>query len=165
GGADGIDSDGLPVDKDFAGVRLLHAAENFHQRALAGAVLADNRDDLAPPDGQIDPIERGHARERFADFSRFQQRRHHLPRSFLSSSQNACAPSLRMTRTGTSMILFEGMPASWPRARAVNTLTDWYPNSNGCCTTVAWTVPSSTAASVSSSSSKPTIGILPCLCA
>ena len=87
GGADGIDAGGSAVDKDLAGIRLLHAAENFHQRAFARAVLADDGDDFAPPDGQIDPIERGHAGEGFADLSRFQQRRSH--------GGDAFTPSLR----------------------------------------------------------------------
>ncbi len=38
---------GLPFQQDPPAVRLLSAAQNLGQRALAGAVLADQRQDLA----------------------------------------------------------------------------------------------------------------------
>ena len=44
----------LAVQADAAGAGLHHPAQHLHQRALAGAVLADEADDLAPPDGEAD---------------------------------------------------------------------------------------------------------------
>ena len=41
-----VERDRLPVQQDLAGVRLVHTREDLDQRALAGAVLADERVDL-----------------------------------------------------------------------------------------------------------------------
>ncbi len=49
---------GRPVDEDAAAVRLEDAFEQPHQRRLAGAVLADQRQDLAGPDLEADALER-----------------------------------------------------------------------------------------------------------
>ena len=40
----------LSGNQDFAGVRLVHAAEDFHQRRFASAILADQPDDLTRVD-------------------------------------------------------------------------------------------------------------------
>ncbi len=40
---------GRAADPDFAGVRLIVAVEDAHQGRLAGAVLADDAMDAAPP--------------------------------------------------------------------------------------------------------------------
>src|SRR5918992_1616478 len=47
----------LAGDHDHAGVRLVNAAEDPHERALPGAVLADERVDLAGGEGEIDASE------------------------------------------------------------------------------------------------------------
>ncbi len=46
----------LALDQDLAGVRVNQAVKNVHQRALAGAVFADERMDLALTNCQIDVI-------------------------------------------------------------------------------------------------------------
>ena len=45
--ADVADDDRRAVDQHLAGVGLLDPADDLHQRGLAGAVLAEQRDDFA----------------------------------------------------------------------------------------------------------------------
>ena len=47
---------GLVVDEDLALVRLVQPVQDVHQRGLAGAVLAEQRMDLAGLDDQVDGI-------------------------------------------------------------------------------------------------------------
>ena len=53
----------LAVDRDRPGVGGLRAGERLDQRRLAGAVVADERDDLAGVDLEVDVLERRHAAE------------------------------------------------------------------------------------------------------
>src|SRR5205823_6309027 len=53
------------VDQDLAAVRLDDPVQDVHQRALAGAVLADECVDLALADLEIDAIVREHAGKLF----------------------------------------------------------------------------------------------------
>ena len=55
------------VNADHAAARLGDATHHFHQGRLAGAVLADEPDDLARPHGETDVIKRDHARIDLAD--------------------------------------------------------------------------------------------------
>ncbi len=57
----------LAIQPDRAGGRRHHAAQDLHQRRLAGAVLADQADHLARPDRQIDRGQRHHARVGLGD--------------------------------------------------------------------------------------------------
>ena len=50
--------DRLAADEDLAAGRLDHAGEDLDQRRLAGAVVADQPDDLAAVDVQADAAER-----------------------------------------------------------------------------------------------------------
>ena len=59
--------DGAPVQQKPAGVRLVHAGENAHQRGLAGAVLADDRLNLAGREGERDAFQGLDARKRLHD--------------------------------------------------------------------------------------------------
>ena len=59
--------DRLAADADLAGVRLVDAGEDLHQRRLAGAVLADQRGHLARIERQADIVQRAHAREGSCD--------------------------------------------------------------------------------------------------
>jgi len=52
----------LPVEADPPGAGLHHPAEDLHEGALAGAVLADQPDDLAASEGEADRIQGGDAR-------------------------------------------------------------------------------------------------------
>ena len=49
---------GAPSSSSVAGVRAQRTGEDRHQRALAGAVLADERADLAGAHGEIDAVHR-----------------------------------------------------------------------------------------------------------
>ncbi len=55
------------VDEAAAAVGLVDAAHDLHQRRFAGAVLADQADDLAPRDVEIDVVQGAHAREGLGD--------------------------------------------------------------------------------------------------
>ena len=64
------EGDGIAVEHDFAGCRLDHAGENLHQRRLAGAILSEQRGDLAAMDVEIDALERVNAAVRLGDIAR-----------------------------------------------------------------------------------------------
>src|SRR3989442_4950222 len=51
----------------FAAVRLVNAAEDFHQRGFARAILSHQSNDFAFADLQADVVERHHAGEPFGD--------------------------------------------------------------------------------------------------
>ena len=66
---------GLPSMQDLAGVRRVGARQDAHQRRLAGAVAADQADDLAglEVDGHL--VDRVDAAERDADVAHLDERR------------------------------------------------------------------------------------------
>ena len=51
------DRDLLAVEADRAGVGAVDAGDRLHHRRLAGAVVADEADDLARVDGEVDPVQ------------------------------------------------------------------------------------------------------------
>ena len=59
-------------DPDDAVILDVHAGENLHQRALAGAVLADQGMNLAGPEVEIDVDQRRDAAERLGYADGFQ---------------------------------------------------------------------------------------------
>ena len=58
---------------DFAMVWLEDTGQNFHQRALARSIFANNGEDLPGPDGQTHIIEGQHASESLGDVTDLQQ--------------------------------------------------------------------------------------------
>ena len=64
----------LAVQRHRARVGPVGPAEDLHQRALARAVLADQRADLARADGERDAVERPGRAERLADAVHLQKR-------------------------------------------------------------------------------------------
>ena len=66
----------LAVHADLALVRRVEAGGDVHQRGLAGAVLAEERMDLAGEDGEIRRRQRHEAVERFRDSGEFEGRDH-----------------------------------------------------------------------------------------
>jgi hypothetical protein len=54
-------------DPDLAGVARIRAGEDLHERGLAGAVLADQPDDLAARHRQVDPAQGVHPGKPFVD--------------------------------------------------------------------------------------------------
>ena len=65
--------DRLAADEDLAAGRLDHAGEDLDQRRLAGAVVADQADDLAAVDMKIDAAERIDAAVGFRDVAKLDQ--------------------------------------------------------------------------------------------
>jgi len=53
-----VDGDRLAVDTDLAGVGCDQAVKDVHERRLPGAVLAEERVDLAPAHGERDVVVR-----------------------------------------------------------------------------------------------------------
>jgi hypothetical protein len=60
---DRADLHGSPVEPDRAGVRQLHAGEDFHQGAFARAVFPEHGDDLARADRKTHVVQCAHAGE------------------------------------------------------------------------------------------------------
>ena len=54
------------IDDELARIMRDHAGKDVHQRRLAGAVLAEQRMDLAGPNIEIDVVQRAHAWEGLA---------------------------------------------------------------------------------------------------
>ena len=71
-------ADGLAGDGDLALVAAVGAGEDLHQRRLAGAVLADESEDLAGEHVDVDVVEGAHPRKRLADAA---HRQHQLAMS------------------------------------------------------------------------------------
>src|SRR5918995_1215114 len=59
-----VDLAAFPVE--LARIRLVVAGEDLDQRGLAGAVVAEQADDLVPSDVEVDVVERADAAERLA---------------------------------------------------------------------------------------------------
>ena len=62
----------LAVDGDLAAIGRIEARHQLDQRRFAGAVLAEQRGDLAGAHVEIDVVERQHARKGFRDAARDQ---------------------------------------------------------------------------------------------
>ena len=75
GGVRARDPDRLALPPDFAGIGLQHAIDDLHQRALAGAVLAQKRMDLARQDSEIYAVIGEAAGESFRDAGQGKERR------------------------------------------------------------------------------------------
>ena len=78
--------DARPVELDLAGIREVHAGQDLHERALAGAVLAHQRVDLTREQSEVDRVQRLRVTEPLVDGT-------HL--------ENRCAHGVRMPRDAT----------------------------------------------------------------
>jgi hypothetical protein len=58
--------DGLAVIENLARIARIDARENFHQRRLAGAVLAHQRVDFARHEFELDLVQRPYTRKALA---------------------------------------------------------------------------------------------------
>src|SRR5208282_4648228 len=65
----------FPIEADRAGVGTNSSREDIHQRGLAGAILAEQRVNLARARGELDSIERDSSPESSGDGFRFEQAR------------------------------------------------------------------------------------------
>ena len=88
---------GLPAMSDLAGVGLIDAAENLHQRGFAGAVFADQSDDLSGPDLDRHRLQRMNAGKALVDVDHRKgggARAHLTIRIRLRSIDSATAPMI-----------------------------------------------------------------------
>ena len=86
--------DRLAADEDLAAGRLDHAGEDLDQRRLAGAIVADQADDLAAVDVQVDAAEREDAAVGLGDV------RSSISRRPWPSSRTGCAGRGRPAASG-----------------------------------------------------------------
>ena len=63
-----------PIDSDDPFVGLVDASKYFHQRRFPGAIFADQRDDLARVNREIDIAEGNDPRESLSDAFEFEDR-------------------------------------------------------------------------------------------
>src|SRR5581483_695667 len=54
---DRVEADALSVDVDVAAVLLVETAQDLHERALAGPVVADESEHFALAKGEVDPLQ------------------------------------------------------------------------------------------------------------
>ena len=80
------------IDPDRPTARRDNTAEHTHQRRLAGAVLAEQRDHLAGRDRQADVVERDHARIGLADVDQLEEGLAHAGRRTTFSTSASSAP-------------------------------------------------------------------------
>ena len=92
--AGALDVDGRAVDEDLAGVGGEQPVGDVHQRRLAGAVLAEQGDDLAAVNVERDVVVREDARESLGDVREPQNgRRRPRTRMRMSREQARGAPA------------------------------------------------------------------------
>jgi len=94
----------------------VHAGDDLHQRAFAGAILTDETMDLADLQRKIDGAQSLHAAERFGDAGEFEQRRTHrggtserVAQMKNWSSIHSMPSALALVTTGPSVTMFFGM--------------------------------------------------------
>ena len=66
--------DGLTIQNNFTRVRLIGSRQDFHERALASAVLAHEGVHFTGPDAEIDALKNAYAREAFVYLAYFEDR-------------------------------------------------------------------------------------------
>ena len=86
----GADANGFAVDADLAGVRLVEAVEDRHQRRFSGAVLADDAVNDPALDDEIDVLVGAHGAETLVDADQLDR-----GRGWAGSSCHAHAPQRR----------------------------------------------------------------------
>ena len=82
----------LAVNADLAGIGLVEAVQDRHQRRLAGAVLADDAVDRAALDGKVHVAVGVDGAEALVDGDEVRWRGHRLSRT---SSLDAAEPTIR----------------------------------------------------------------------
>src|SRR5262249_35269327 len=118
-----------------ARVLLMDAAEGFHQRGVAGGVLAAQRHDLAGARFARFVVDRDHRPESFADAAHFKQgcgrATHNVAcsyfasaRSFLSLTMKSSTPSFLIASVGTISCLPGGMPDLSPSIAFASLIID-----------------------------------------
>src|SRR5208337_1280252 len=88
------DVDALAFDIHVAAVGRVNAGEYFYQRRLAGAVVADQADDLAFVDAEVDVLKRVDAGIPFVQAAALDQRRPHRSRLQLDPPRGSPQPGI-----------------------------------------------------------------------
>ena len=101
------DHDARAVDQHLARVGLLDAADDLHQRRLAGAVLAEQRHDFSGADLEVDAAQRVHAGKALVNAPKLEDRvlmwsagSRQRPRSCVSFVLKSSTLFWRMTMRG-----------------------------------------------------------------
>src|SRR5579862_2604003 len=92
-----MDVDGAAFPFDAACVRTRDAVDDFHQRTLAGSVLADHRMNLADIDAQVDTIVGEHGGVALGDAARNHARRGYRLRRLLVHVSSRRCPQISQT--------------------------------------------------------------------
>ena len=98
------------VDQHVAGVGLLDAADDLHQRGLAGAVLAEQRDDFARVHLEAHAAERVHAGKPLVDRSKLEDG---APSAGVAQRPRSCASDVLNSSTLFWRITLVGMNSWW----------------------------------------------------
>src|SRR3954470_23726921 len=96
-----VQLDRLALEDDLAGVGLVHAGQRLDQRRLAGAVVADERDDLAGVDGEARAAQGADAAEAFDDVLGFEQGLGHQAGSFSMAETAGSSSALAKSPAAT----------------------------------------------------------------
>ena len=122
-----------PSISTLAGVGLLDAADDLHQRRLAGAVLAEQRDDLSGVHVEAHAAQRVNARKTLVDAAKLKDRTlissparaPQRPRSCASVVLKSSTLFCRMTIVGMNNWWLAGMPDRSPFRAFASSVIDW----------------------------------------
>ena len=113
--AGGAETHVLIFDAHRPRIRAMDAGDDFHQRTLAGAVLAGQSVDLAGVQREVDASKRLDAAKRLRNVSQFKQRHRASTTQIRNCSCIHSMPSaLALVTTGPSVTMLLGMPAFAP---------------------------------------------------
>ena len=114
--AGGAEMDLPLVDAHGSGIGRMHAGDDLHHRAFAGAVLAGETMDLAGVQGEVDIPKRLDAAKRLRNVGQFKQRHRGFDEDQMRncSSIHSMPSALALVTTGPSVTMFLGMPAFAP---------------------------------------------------
>ena len=96
--------DRLAIDADLAGIGLVEAVEDRHQRRFAGAVLADNAVDRALADRQVDVLVGVDGAEALVDADQLDGGRQRLRRTAHRTSSMPKGPAATRSGSGAARI-------------------------------------------------------------
>ena len=96
-----VQLDRLALEEDLAGVGLVDAGQRLDQRRLAGAVVADERDDLVGVDGEARAAQRADAAEALDDLLGFEQGLGHQAGSFSMADTAGSSSALAKSPAAT----------------------------------------------------------------
>ena len=118
-GARIVEADGPPLQKHLARIGSEDAGEDVHERRLAGAVLTEQRMNLAALEVEIDAAQSLHAAEMLGDAAHDEQRRRRFDRpahrGLAQESRTFSAASRRTVRRAPSVAAIRDRAAALAR--------------------------------------------------